>query len=244
MTEKTRIRGLTDKDDKMFAPPWIERLLRAQTELRFLLDRGYPMKSAATFVGCHHQLSARQILALTRSTSSSRQLSEREWKCLKLTEVEGKVLNIDGFNLIIALEVAISDGMLFRGQDGCIRDLAELRGTYSVIPHTATAVSMVRQAAEELNVAGIVFLLDAPVSNSGRLKTKIYEEQWNIPVTVNIVRNPDAELKNLPYVVTGDSVILDECINWFNMVDYIITHSGKIESLTRLIRLDEKDRKM
>ena len=73
--------------------------------LQYLLNQGYHIKGASTFVGNHYLLSERQRLALTRDVSSNENILLRERK-----EVEnipqGSVVNIDGFNTIITLEVA------------------------------------------------------------------------------------------------------------------------------------------
>ena len=237
MMNEIKIRGFVDDDDIAFGLSAIPKLSTAQEELHFLLNRGYPMKSALTFVGNHHQLTVRQSLALVRATASTENLAQRKVKQLK--EIQAHTVHIDGFNLIITLEVALSDGMLFVGQDGCIRDLAELRGTYRLIPQTEKAIALIRDALSNLKVSGAVFYLDQPVSNSGRLKAKIYEIDWPMPVTVDIVRSPDAVLKQLPCVVTSDSIILDACERWFNLTSYVLAHSGLSHKLTRLIDLDE-----
>ena len=234
---QTHIRGLHDDDDRFFAAMQIDKLKNSQVELRYLLDRGYPIKSAGTFVGNHHQLTARQLLAVIRSTSPSQSLKIREMKRLSKENMSGQTVNIDGFNLIIGLEVALSDGMLFIGQDGCIRDLAELRGTYRLISQTETAIGIIRDILLDLQVSKAVIMLDEPVSNSGRLKTKIYDINWQIPVEVQIIRSPDAILKKLSCVVTSDAIILDECNSWFNMMRYIIETRKEFENLGRLVDL-------
>lgn len=234
-------RGLRDDDDRYFAPPQISRLRTAQEELRFLLDRGYPIKSAGTFVGNHHQLTIRQLLAVTRSTSSSVNLRNREAKRLPPGKLAGRTVYIDGFNQIISLEVALSYGMLFIGQDSCVRDLAELRGTYRLIPQTEISIEIIRDTLWGLSVSKAVFLLDEPVSNSGRLKTKIYELDWPMPVEVQIIRSPDAALKRLPCVITSDSVILDECESWFNLTAYVIRTREEFKTLGRLVDLGQEE---
>jgi len=233
-----RIRGLVDGDDKTFGLAQIDKLKTAQNELQFLLNRGYPMKSALTFVGNHHQLTIRQSLAVVRSTSSVKNIELRKKKQLASKDVKNQTVYIDGFNLIIVLEVILSDGMLFIGQDGCIRDLSELRGSYRLIPQTGKAIELIRDAMSKLEIEKAVFYLDQPVSNSGRLKEKIYETIWPMPVDVEIVRNPDALLKKLPHIITSDSIILNECESWFNLTEYILEQSDLTGSLTRLIRLD------
>ena len=40
--------------------------------------------------------------------------------------IKGQTIHIDGFNVIIGLEIAFSDPMLFKCMDGTVRDLAGL----------------------------------------------------------------------------------------------------------------------
>lgn len=232
-----KIRGLIDHDDKIFSKAQVSKLEMAQEELHFLLNRNYPIKKAMTFIANHHHLAVRQSLAVSRATASRENLVLRKSKLLSLDSLKDQTIYIDGFNLIITLEVALSDGMLFIGQDGCVRDLAELRGTYRLIPQTAEAIKLICNALSELEVGQVVFYLDQPVSNSGRLKEKIYETRWPMPVEVDIVDNPDTLLKKLPCVVTGDSIILDECKSWINLTQYIFDQSGLSQTLSRIIEL-------
>ena len=99
-------------------------------------------------------------------------------------------------------------------------------------------IALLRDTLIKLGVIGAVFYLDQPVSNSGQLKARIHEVSWPIPVTVEITRSPDTLLKKLPCVVTGDSVILDECAGWFNLTAYILNQTGLSRRLTRLIQLN------
>ena len=98
-------------------------------------------------------------------------------------------LNIDGFNIIITLEVALSGSPILLGKDGVFRDLAGLRGTYRVIDKTDTALNLMGKTLQELHVPMVKFFLDSPVSNSGRLKSKILKNstQWGIPVEVELI---------------------------------------------------------
>jgi len=240
MMKEHKIRGLMDGDDKAFHAAAIPKLRAAQEELQFLLSCGYPVKSAMTFVGNHHQLTVRQALAVTRTTAAGENLKARKKKQLAPEDLKGQTVSIDGFNLIITLEVALSDGMLLVGQDGCIRDLAELHGTYRLIPQTGEAIALIHHALSNLRAGRTVFYLDQPVSNSGRLKEAIYEISWPMPVEVIITPNPDMLLKKLPCVVTGDSVILDGCAGWFNMAAYILDQFDLSGGLTRLIRLNDE----
>ncbi len=168
-------------------------------------------------------LSERQRLALLRAVSSEESIKMRKNKEMKSIPPEG-VVNIDGFNTIITLEVALSDSLLLKCMDGTIRDLAALRGTYRLIDKTDTAIMLIGKILESNKADKAVFYLDAPVSNSGRLKQRIIEllNQFTFEVQVEVINNVDAVLEKLDNVITSDAIILDKCVSWINLNARII----------------------
>jgi len=221
--QKSTRRGYVDTDAKEFSDENLLILRKAQKEIHWLLDRGYPIKNVVTFIGNHYLFSNRQRLALMRSTSPTASVMERKSK--EVVDCENKSIYIDGFNLIITLEVALSSGTLIKCMDGTIRDLAGLRGTYRLIDKTDTAISLIGERLQTLCIAEVVFYLDAPVSNSGRLKERIYQVlcDYEYTVSVELVNSPDTLLKSKSYVVTSDAIILDDCKSWINMGNTIIS---------------------
>ena len=224
MSTKNVKRGFDPDDLKIFSKESIAELKIAQEEIQWLLDRGYKIKQIIEFTGNHYLLSARARTALQRTTSSTADCEKRRSTMLPFECAKDGCLNIDGFNLIITLEVAISGSPILLGKDEVYRDLAGLRGTYRIIDKTDTAISLIGKTLQELSVPMVKFYLDSPVSNSGRLKTKILEcsEQWGMPVEVELIPNVDAVLAGKERIVTGDSIILDECKSWFNLSRKII----------------------
>ena len=222
--KKSTIRGKEDKDERFFSSEETKRLKYTQEEVVWLLNRNYPISNIIDFVGGRHQFSSRQRMALRRASCSSKDLQIRREKEISIYDLEDKTLNIDTFNFIISLEVALSKGLLINCMDGSIRDLAGLRGTYRLIDKTYMALDILGDVFKKLKIKGVNFYIDAPVSNSGRLKTAIYEisDKWNIDVNVEIVSNPDVILEKSNYVVSSDSIILDKCDGWINLVRYIV----------------------
>lgn len=222
--KKSTARGTEPQDGKFFGKEALDKLGFAQEEIRFLIDRGYPIKPVVKLIGDHYQLSTRQRLALTRSTCTTQAEKLRREKSLSLQEMKNQTIFIDGFNVIITLEVALSGGIILKGQDNIMRDLAGLRGTYRLIDKTELALVLLGKVLDELGVKEVYLYLDAPVSNSGRLKQKIFEQSvnWKVKVQVEVVNNPDTLLSNKEHVITGDAIILDRCKSYFNLVAYII----------------------
>lgn len=219
-------RGFVPSDTKEFNKNSLDLLSKAQKDILYLLNRGYPIKNASTFVGNHYVLSERQRLALVRATSSAETLLLRKQKCL--TEgFEGQIVYVDALNIIITLEVALSDSTLLRCMDGTIRDLAGLRGTYRLIDKTDIAIRLVGEELKAMKVKKAVFYLDSPVSNTGRLKQRIQEllEQYAFEVTAELVNNADTILEKMDYVISTDAIILNKCISWINFAYKVInTH--------------------
>jgi hypothetical protein len=199
-------------------------LKKAQDEILWLLDRGYKPGPVIEFVGSHYQLSSRQRSALQRASSSRIQYERRASSMLPLSAAKDGCLFIDGFNLIITLETALSGGLIVPGKDNVYRDLAGVRGSYSSNLLTETALDLIGRCFTELQIPEAVIYLDQPVSNSGRLRGMLleYSLKWNIPIRVELVPNADTILSHLERVVTGDSIILDKCISWFNLSAKII----------------------
>ena len=215
-------RGFVPSDAREFSGESVKKLRIAAAEVQFLLDRGYPVKSTTRFVGDHYLFSERQRLALARVVSPQAQITARLAR--EVHDIAGQTLCIDGFNAIIGLEIAFSESMLFRCMDGTIRDLAGLHGTYRLISQTDQAIAALLDTLADTGVSKVVIYLDQPVSNSGRLRQRIYESAGNLPFELEVlIENPvDAILKTKPLIASADAIILDECAAWFNLADRVL----------------------
>ncbi len=217
-------RGYSPDDKRDFTGNGLAALKRSAQDLLSLLDRGYPIGPAATFVGNHYLLSERQRIALKRSVSPSADVCARKAKQKRPEDIAGETVNIDGFNAVITLEVAQSGSPVLRCMDGAYRDLAGLRGTYRLIDKTDIAIRSIIGELKKLSAARAVFWLDSPVSNSGRLKARIAEiaEEESFNAGIEMVNSADAALYERENVISSDSVILDRCPNWFNLNERMI----------------------
>lgn len=222
-------RGYVPDDARNFSAAGIDTLRKASRHIVFLINEGYDLKQATTFVGNHFLLSERQRLAVMRSLATNEQLKNRERKRRALSELSGENVWIDGFNTIITLEVLLSDSILFTCMDGAIRDLAALRGTYRIIAETESAVRMLFDVLTDMKIRSTTILLDEPVSNSGRLKTLIADigEGYPFDLDVQIQKDVDRTLYNKENVITSDSIILDHCSSWINLTEKCMERLNK-----------------
>ena len=222
-------RGYVPEDERNFSLEAIHTMQAASRHIRYLINEGYDLKQASTFVGNHFLLSERQRLAVMRSLATDEQLAVRQSRQVQISDLEGKEVWIDGFNTIITLEVMLSEGILFVCMDDTIRDLAALRGTYRLIPETSEAVRMMLQTLQEARISKAAILLDEPVSNSGRLKALIADtgEEFAFGLDIQILRDVDRSLYGRENVITSDSVIMDHCVSWVNLGAECVNRKGK-----------------
>ena len=231
MPDKRTHRGPHPEDAKLFAPEAIGDLRLAIADYAMLLTKGYAQKSSLKLVGDKFSLTQRQRLALMRSACSDDQVASRTRRCIAVDALAGQRIAIDGYNVLITIEAAMSGGVIFKGRDGCYRDLASIHGTYRKVNETIPAVEMIGRFLKETGAADALWLLDKPVSNSGRLKTLIGQlagkNDW--PWEIELTFSPDAELAKTDLLVaTSDSIVLNACKKWLNLAAEII--SRKLDS--------------
>jgi len=218
-------RGAHPADRKLFADDQLSALRIAVAELSWLLTRDYSMKAALKLVGDRHALTERQRLAVSRAACSDQSKEHRAATILPVEAVAGEELIIDGFNLIITIEAALSGGVLIYCRDGCIRDLSSVHGSYRSVNETDQAISLIGKTLEDLRPKSVAWLLDRPISNSGRLAKRISDlatgNGWNW--TVEVFFNPDAEIiTSGRVVISSDSHILDKTDHWINLNRYLL----------------------
>jgi hypothetical protein len=221
-----RHRGAHPADQKLFAPKNQEILRRAVHDLSWLLSRGYAPTASLKLVGDQFALKERQRLAVARAACSDQQRESRERTRLTLESVNGQDLLIDGFNIIVTTEAALSGGVLIRCRDGCFRDMSSVHGSYRSVVETEEAIRLISEILFGAEPASALWLLDQPVSNSGRLAQRIREmaAEHNWSWRVEVVMNPDNVLRSSgQIVVTADSNILDGVKGWINLGEMLVT---------------------
>ncbi|MCC3157093.1 DUF434 domain-containing protein [Hymenobacter sp. 15J16-1T3B] len=216
----TRHRGPHPADGELFAPRWLPELRRATAEMSWLLTRGYPPGGTLKLVGDRYSLTERQRWAVGRAACTDEQLAQRTTKQLPAADLGGCPVAIDGFNLLITLETALSGGVVLRGRDSALRDLSSIHGTYRAVQETDRAIRLAAAALRPLHPGPIRWLLDQPVSNSGRLAARLRDlgPELGLTWTAEVVMNPDTVLADTTdIVVTSDSEVLDRAGTWLNL---------------------------
>jgi len=225
MPDKRSHRGPHPADVKLFVESAIGNLRSAVQDFSLLLTKGYAGKGALKLVGDRFSLTARQRLAVMRCACSQQQLISRKQREVEIAELAEQPIAIDGYNVLITIEAVMSGAAVFKGRDGCYKDLASIHGTYRKVEETIPAVQLIGEFLNEVGVGDCLWLLDSPVSNSGRLKTLIgelaHKNGWKWEI--ELLPSPDRELiKTELIAASSDGVVLDGCKKWVNLAAEII----------------------
>jgi hypothetical protein len=218
--DKRHHRGPHPDDAGLFGPGALPHLQSAVGDLSWLLSRGYASTSALKIVGDRYALRERQRTAVGRSACADQARERRRRAQVEPTELAGQTLLLDGYNVLTSVEAALAGGVILHARDGAYRDMASVHGTWRKVEETVPAAELIGGLLAELGVSQAIWLLDRPVSNSGRLKAILAkiaaDHAW--PWEIRLVSDPDKILREADQIVaTADSGILDECGRWVNL---------------------------
>ncbi len=183
----------------------------AASDIRYLLDRGYPKESAVRFVCAHYRLDESQKHLLARSVLANVVSEKRRKKFLPCDKIKGETIVIDGFNILIGME-SILEKKAFICDDGVIRDIKGAFRNYKVSEKTKTAIDLILQFLKENNSSYVCILLDSQISKSGQLARKLREKlnEYGLNGDALTSKHVDYDLKKSPYIVaSSDGVIID-----------------------------------
>ncbi|MBQ4819981.1 DUF434 domain-containing protein [Aquimarina sp. MMG016] len=228
-----RNRGKEGSDDRLFGDTaMVAKLKEAAKDMCYLLSRGFAEKSSVQLVGNRYKLNSRQQKALMGMSSGEKSILFRKNHSISHLNLKNQTIAIDGFNLLILLESALSGAYIFRGLDGYYRDISSVHGSYKRVQKTEEVIVMVGKYLNELEVSSVHWYFDSPVSNSGRLKTLLRElaEEHKFPWEIDLVHNPDKILaESSQIIVSSDAWVLDRAERNFNLPDYLF---GEIPSIS------------
>jgi hypothetical protein len=228
MPDRRGSRGPHPKDLVCFGEDELPKLRRAVGDFSWLLERGYSAKAALALVGNRYLLRDRQRRALQRCAAGSSECLERARRRVGFEALAGQTVVVDGYNVLLTLEAALSGGVLLRACDGTLRDLAAMSAHYRRVQSTRPALLLLEDFFTRAGCGQIVWYLDSPVSNSGRLRGVIETvvADSKPPWDVRLIKKVDRTIASSPHVVaTADSAILDRCSRWFNLARTIVDRS-------------------
>jgi hypothetical protein len=203
----------------------IAQLHEAAIDFRYLLNRAYPRKASLELVGNRYQLNSDERHLLHRGVFSDGDARKRREKRVSLQKLSGQELAIDGYNVVITIEAALSGRPVILGDDGFLRDISGLSANFRRTRRTEESLQLIYTLLKERKPRRTMFLFDAPISKSGRLAHEIRKhlQEMDIPGDVEAVRVPEDILIGFPGIVaTSDTAIIDQSARIVDLAGFLI----------------------
>lgn len=203
-----------------------EHLQNAAEDFRYFLNRRYPRKAALELVGNRYGLTFDERHLLHRGVFSRMDSQARRKKKVSVREIRNKDLAIDGHNVLITIEAALSGRPLVLADDGFIRDISGLSGSFAKSGITEAAIQLILDVLKKWKPRKTLFLFDAPISMSGKLAEEIRDrlKRENLLGDAMAVKVPEKILIGFPGVIaTSDTAIINPSKKVLDLAGYIIT---------------------
>ena len=190
------------------------------------------MKTTIKLVGDRYGLSLIYRNCLFRGISNDRVRVSRKKKLVGLHELNGNVLGIDWYNILISVESYLKGNLAFVADDGLLRDSAAVHGTYRPGKVTPKAVQAILKSITGLKQVRTDIFIDAPLHNSEdmakdlRRRLKLHTVSDRADAAFNrifLVQSADIPLKSFRGIVaSSDSNIIDHSEKIFDLSRYVL----------------------
>lgn len=213
------------------------KLMDAVRDLRYLLNQGYPRDSAVGFVANHYRLRLQGRHLLARCVFSREEAAEHQEKAVSASEVGGRRLGIDGYNVLITVESILTKKQVVWCDDGFIRDLRAIFGKYRMSRSTWRALVELLQTVSDVGPKGVVILFDQQVSRSGELAAMARGEfaRLGLKGDARTAVGTDAKIRGFDIAASSDRAIIKRArAVWDIPATVARRRSAKITDLSKI----------
>lgn len=206
-----------------------DKVRAASRDYLYLKRRGYAIKSILDVIGNRFQLNNDERNVLYRGVFTKREIRDRANKLLSEANVQGRLLEIDGYNQLITIESYRKGKFVFKAADGFVRDAASVYRSYKITDTTVEVLAILIKNLVYLRLGEAKFYFDRPVSHSGELCVLINElmKKYRLVGKAETVKSPDYVLKNAGFVATSDSVIISAARGVFDLAGWLIKRAWR-----------------
>jgi hypothetical protein len=188
-------------------------LVEAIEDLRYLLSRQYKRDGTVRFVADKYGVTLEQRYILMRCVLDEAESENRRKKLVSIAEINGKVVSIDGYNLLITVESMLAKKTLIQCDDSFIRDISAVFGKHKITAKTIRALQMILRSLKQNNPEQVHFFYDKQVSKSGELAsiTRRLIDEFKVKGTATTAMKSDsATIKSGGVLVSSDSVVIQK----------------------------------
>ncbi len=158
-------------------------------------------------VGEDYGLSKEERVALSKVIRDPVESLLNAFKLCPIECVTGKDLGVDGFNVLITIETAISGEPVFLSTDGFVRDLSMRYSKYRPSRHFYEAASLLKNLLIKLDPAEAVIYLDSPIPRSGEIANELRPLLDDV-ARVEVTKEVDRKVSHHEVSASSDVVVI------------------------------------
>ncbi len=209
----------------------MEKFKNAVNDYRYLQNNQYSNKSSLKLVGDRYKLTHIQRNCLFRGVFPNIIAEKRKTKIISSKTVNNKNLGIDWYNVLISIETYLKGMLVFIADDGILRDVSEVHGSYKKGKVTVRAINLIIEEIFLLKAGMLFIFLDSPIAFSGEMAELLRDRLKSLKnLDISVVRSADYMLINFDGIVcSSDSIIMNNVDYIFDFPRYIIEKNFKVE---------------
>jgi len=218
----------------------IGEICDAVIDYKYLLNRGYSVKSSIQIVTARYQLNKLQYAVLYRCIHPDSEAYSIRGKIVSVKDVEEAYLLVDGYNVLITVDSGIVGEPVFIGDDMLLRDI---RKSYRKFKYDnevhSKLIDLILKYVVELKPKHVSIILDEQISYSGELASAFRDKikNYNILGDAYTTRKTDTALSGAIgdiVVASSDIVVVRRASKIFDLARYIIERE-KPESIVDIV---------
>ncbi len=196
-------------------------MVKAYSEINWLLDKGYAKKNAIDFVGNHYKFPKKIRYILNRATQAIDELeSITRKKIIDPKELEGYIFNVDLYNQFTSFQSLLDNEPLVICRDGIYRDIFSVLHSKKQLRFNLNLVTRFIKGLLVLKPSFLSIYIDQQRSNSKK-HSQIVEEvlrKNRIPGECIVTKSVDYLLKiqTKGVIFSHDSIVLGSSTAYFD----------------------------
>lgn len=214
-----------------------EDVEEAVKDVRYLLERGFPRSSAVDFVSDHYELELEKRHLLTRCVFSESEAKKHQEKLIEGSEIEGRKLGVDGYNVLITVESILKGEKIIKCDDGVVRDLQAIFGKYKMSDWTEKALDKILRTVKKLGPEKVNLFFDKQVSKSGELAGLVRRKINNLDLRGNAqaIGGVDKKVWESEVSASSDRIIIERSQRTFDIpAEFLKTENANFVDLTKI----------
>lgn len=214
----------------------------AYEELCYLLDKGYPKKSALTFVANHHNYAECERFILNRIALPQNLVEKiNQGKIAEPHHLYNRIFSIDIYNQFTTFQTLLNNEPILLCRDGVFRDMFSILHTKNDLQFTSEIIENFVLNIFKLKPSYINMYFDKQRSKSRNHSHKFQHilNKFELPGRCIVTQSVDHDLKVQADVITftHDSIILNEVAASFDFIKWYIEVSKlKVEVEDRFFK--------